>query len=266
MSRVLSHRWRSALIAITMLACAPSIALAWDRVDGALAYVSIGSATNIWGVNQQGNVWQWNGSTWVRRPGVLVNISAAADGTVVGVNPVGMPFRWNGSDWDRMPGLLATISAGSSTRIWGIGTKNEDWPASDRRLFRWDPVAKNWVLESLGQTGTGLGTILAPFSSVSVDAEGDLWVTISYGKGPYIYFRPAGASAFIPIEGNLTQVSVGSAQYVMGVNASGNIWRWTGNTWRQVPGALKWVSVARDGTAWGVNASQNIFRMKLPAN
>jgi hypothetical protein len=51
----------------------------------------------------------------------------------------------------------------------------------------------------------------------------------------------------------------------MGVNKSGNIWRWSGSTWRQVPGALKWISVASDGTAWGVNASQNVFRMQVPS-
>lgn len=259
MHRMTSNRFRSALLAIAMLACVPSIALGWDQMPGALAYVSAGSATNVWGVNQQGQVWRWNGRDWNRMPGVLVNISAAADGTVVGVNPIGIPFRWNGSDWTQMPGRLATISAGSSTQIWGIGTKAEDRPQSDRNLFRWDPKAQNWAIESVGSLGGR-----RPASSVSVDAAGNVWCTLAWAPEPYIFDRGAGKPSFVPVAGNLTQVTIGSPQYIMGVNKDGNIWRWTGNMWRQVPGALKWISVASDGTAWGVNASQNVFRMQVP--
>lgn len=38
------------------------------------------------------------------------------------------------------------------------------------------------------------------------------------------------------------------------------IYRRTGNSWTQVSGALKHVSVANDGTVWGVNDDDEIYR------
>ncbi len=47
---------------------------------------------------------------------------------------------------------------------------------------------------------------------------------------------------------------------VWGVNASNDIFRWTGSGWQNIPGKLSHVSVGADGSVWGVNASSVIFR------
>ena len=63
------------------------------------------------------------------------------------------------------------------------------------------------------------------------------------------------------ISGSLKQVSVGSAGDVWGTNASDEIWRYLGdNKWQQIEGNLKQVSVAADGTVWGVNANDETWR------
>jgi hypothetical protein len=64
------------------------------------------------------------------------------------------------------------------------------------------------------------------------------------------------------ISGALKQISVGSAGLIWGVNASDQIFRYTGeNEWQQIQGGLKHVSVASDGTVFGVNANNEIFRL-----
>ncbi|MFI0228218.1 tectonin domain-containing protein [Streptomyces sp. NPDC017086] len=72
------------------------------------------------------------------------------------------------------------------------------------------------------------------------------------------------------ISGALVRIAVGSRTNVWGVNAGGNIYRYTGNDaspWVQVPGALSDIGAGADGTVWGVNSAGNIYRYTgdLPA-
>lgn len=65
------------------------------------------------------------------------------------------------------------------------------------------------------------------------------------------------------IAGGLAAISAGSRSNVWGVNAGGNIFRYTNNDaspWVQIPGALSDIGAASDGTVWGVNSGGDIFR------
>ncbi|MEV5202818.1 tectonin domain-containing protein, partial [Streptomyces sp. NPDC053720] len=65
------------------------------------------------------------------------------------------------------------------------------------------------------------------------------------------------------IPGGLTRISAGSRTNVWGVNANGNIYRYTGddaNPWVQIPGGLTDIGAAADGTVWGVNSAGSIYR------
>ncbi|MGW2849620.1 tectonin domain-containing protein [Streptomyces sp. NPDC001274] len=65
------------------------------------------------------------------------------------------------------------------------------------------------------------------------------------------------------ISGALVRISAGSRANVWGVNAGGNIYRYTNNDanpWVQIPGALTDIGAAADGTVWGVNSAGNIYR------
>lgn len=76
-------------------------------------------------------------------------------------------------------------------------------------------------------------------------------------------------AGWVQIPGALTRISAGSSTNVWGVNAAGNIFRYTGNDanpWVQIPGALSDIGVGADGTVWGVNAAGNIFRYTNTAN
>lgn len=68
------------------------------------------------------------------------------------------------------------------------------------------------------------------------------------------------------IRGNLTAISAGSRTNVWGVNAAGNIYKFSGyddlgtSPWIQIPGSLSDIGAAADGTVWGVNRNGNIYR------
>ena len=68
---------------------------------------------------------------------------------------------------------------------------------------------------------------------------------------------------FLPVPGELLQISLGNGQSVWGINASSEIFRLNTSTGRfeQVPGQLTSISVGRDNIAavFGINASSDIF-------
>jgi len=236
---------------MALLACLPLLAAAqWTQVPGALRYVAVGSATNIWGVNASDNIFRWNGSGWVQVPGALRFIAAAADGTVWGVNGAGTPFRWGGNDWVKMPGTVSAVSVGSAQSVFGITKDNGD--GTGGTLFYWGGSA--WInLDPQAATN---------ITSVAADSSGNTWLTDRFSHINYRLSNGSGQR----IAGGLIQVS-GGGRYVMGLNTAGQIWRWTGRSWAPVPGALKWISVSQDGQAWGVNSAGNIFRSTaIPAD
>ena len=63
---------------------------------------------------------------------------------------------------------------------------------------------------------------------------------------------------WVQIPGKLKQVSVSENNRVWGVNSGDNIYRRNGNSWQQVGGKLKCVSVGQAGV-WGVNSNDDIF-------
>jgi hypothetical protein len=91
-----------------------------------LTQVSLGTPTNIWGVDASNNIYQYNGSVWTRIAGTLKQVSAAPDGTVWGVAPDGAVYRYAGNNtWTKMPGTLKQVSVGSSSNIWGVSPINQ---------------------------------------------------------------------------------------------------------------------------------------------
>ena len=89
----------------------------WKQIRGNLRRISVGSVTNVWGVNSVGNIYRYTGddaNPWVQIPGPgghLSDIGAAADGTVWVVNSVGNIYHYT---WDEHPGSrFAATSRGS---------------------------------------------------------------------------------------------------------------------------------------------------------
>ena len=83
------------------------------------------------------------------------------------------------------------------------------------------------------------------------------WAT---GVGAVQFQVPAPAWQQVP--GLLTQIAVGSAGNVWGLNSAGQIFRFNPQTqnWQQISGLLTQIAVASDGTVWGINSAQEIYR------
>ncbi|KAJ7245722.1 hypothetical protein C8J57DRAFT_1678968 [Mycena rebaudengoi] len=99
----------------------------WIKIPGALKRISVGSRTDVWGVNAGGNIYRYTSNDskpWVRIPGSLTDIGAGADGRVWGVNSAGNIYRYTGHEgdpnaWVPISGNLSAMSAGIKTNVWG---------------------------------------------------------------------------------------------------------------------------------------------------
>jgi hypothetical protein len=165
--------------------------------------------------------------------GALKDVSAGENDTVWGVNAADDIYRRNGNAWTHIPGKLMQVSAGDATHVWGVNASHG--------IYR--------------RNGNAWTHIPGPaLKYVTVASDGTVW---GVDTADDIYRRDGNAWTHIP--GKLMQVSAGDATHVWGVNASHGIYRRNGNAWTHIPGpALKYVTVAGDGTVWGLDTAENI--------
>lgn len=106
----------------------------WTLVPGSapggaslLVQASGKSASDLWGVAGNGNIWHYDGSTWTQISGSLTWVSEGSDGTVYGANSYGDTWRYNGSGWTQGSGPLTQVAVGSATNIWGVDSHTNIW-------------------------------------------------------------------------------------------------------------------------------------------
>jgi len=51
----------------------------WTPVPGELKQISVGNASNVWGVNAGGNIYKWTGTGFIQMPESFASVSVAAD-------------------------------------------------------------------------------------------------------------------------------------------------------------------------------------------
>ena len=98
------------------------MAAAWNQIAGSLKQISVGNASNVWGVNSDDEIYRRSGNSWTQVSGALKHVSVANDGTVWGVNDDDEIYRWNGGAWDQVAGALKQISVSSASLVWGVNS------------------------------------------------------------------------------------------------------------------------------------------------
>ncbi len=149
-----------------------------------LASIAVGSSTNVWALDQQGNVYSYTGDDkhpWNNVPGNLTAISAAADGTVWGLNRAGQAYVYTGPPppkapakgshpWRLVPGpgkALAQIAVGSQGSVWAI-----DSPGAGR-AYSYSTFTGWTAWDSSPQCPLGVGNLT--LTSISPLADGGAW-------------------------------------------------------------------------------------------
>jgi hypothetical protein len=186
--------------------------------------------------------------------------------------------------WQLVPGVTGQtfkrISVGSGSFIWAVTTSglafryrttlvNPNDPNDNRLKYEWAQAPAPAPGVALINISVGMdGTVYAS------DATGRIYTTSSGASsgGSMVNSKdrtsPQIMSPWTLVPGTLTQISVGDASLVWGLNAGGVIFRaafTAGNpipTWQHIQGSLKWISVAGDGTVFGVTTGNRIQKFE----
>src|ERR1041384_156647 len=68
----------------------------WRQVEGELKQISIGSKSEVWGVNSLDLVWKLTATGWQQMPGPMHRVAVSKGGKiVVGINAAGQPYLWD---------------------------------------------------------------------------------------------------------------------------------------------------------------------------
>lgn len=167
-------------------------------------------------------------------------ISASDDGAVWAVTASQQVYRLSpgAEEWEQMPGALVDIAAVSASEAWGIN--------ASQQAMRFDASRKTW------QFVTGGLTHIAARGS-------DVWGLLN--SSIYRYPGRDGVT-WQSIEGELADLSVGSATSIWGVGPDHKVWKYVGGSkvWLQVAGDLVQISAAGDDV-WGVDANGQAWQL-----
>jgi len=103
---------------------------------------------------------------------------------------------------------------------------------------------------------TELSGLSNGLSNVSIGSDSTI-VGVDYSGSIWKYNGESSWSQIVGIE--LVRISVGNANNIWGVRHN-DIYRYDGNTWTKINGGLQHVSVGSDGTVWGVSWDNKIWR------
>jgi phospholipase C len=230
----------------------------WEPVNAAgltLTWLSCGDDTTVWAGDRSGNLYRYDfdAEIWQPVPGTgsgrLVQVSVANSGTIWGVDASGNVYQYtaNIGSWQPVLGAvpLALIAAGSGTNLWGLDQEGN--------IYRSPGASGPW------------NTVAGSLSWISVAADGSVWGTnqnhavYSYNLATEFWKQETTAPA-------LVQVAVASADEIVGIDASGNLYQLEGASagWSPIPlggiGIPANVCVIPGGGLWVVTQAGSVFQ------
>ncbi len=209
------------------------------KLSKKLKNVSVGNASNIWGVDSSNKVFRKSGNLWQHMsnaPSNMDHVSVGSDGAVWGVTTNNKVYQFLNGIWSLKSGLFRQISVGKSNHVWGVNTSNQVFK---RNGNSWQLIAN------------------APFNidHVSVGNDGVVWGVTSNNK---IYRFLNGIWQLKT--GLFKNISVGNSSHICGVSPTNSLLSKVGNIWNVLGFNLfNKISIGSDGTTCGVDANDNIY-------
>ncbi len=262
----------------------------WVQIAGTLSSIAVGTNGSMWVLNSSQQIFQLTGGT--TRPyqtlstvagASLDQISVGADGSAWGVKCTSIVgtgnnqtcgsetvyhFNTGTQSFQAVPGApnLVQVSVGAGANVWGV-----DRPAISGNTMRlagsWNNIPGELNLVQVGANGAvwginGGSTFTYNFSSSwTRRARNFRWARMArWGQGQLQVYRYNGTS-WVNVPGSLSEVSVGNANNIWGVNAQGQVYQYnSGIGYTNIPGVtLAEVWATYDGAVWGVNTQGSLY-------
>ncbi|XP_073458086.1 fish-egg lectin-like [Aquarana catesbeiana] len=225
-------------------------------IPGKLRQIDAG-AGEVYGVNDNDDIYRWVDNNWKHIPGKLIHISVGPAG-VWGVNRDNVIYKIQDNEWMSVSGLLKQVDAGGDKFLGGVNAEDsifclkQSCTVSRSSAVSWTPLDGGLKYYSCGALGC--------------------W---GVNSADNIYFRhnvnptACQGTQWQQIEGALEMIEVGNDGSVHGVNSAGNVYRRdgisaktpTGTIWTQLDFCTTFKHVTYDnGYLWLLSLTGDIYR------
>ncbi|RDZ26160.1 tectonin domain-containing protein [Lysobacter silvisoli] len=188
-----------------------------------------------------GGVWQYLDS-----PGSCASVGVAADGTLL----------VDGTPVNRLAGFGAWQPLTFPNRTLDLIAINE------HQMYALD-VQTGRYLQWAGSTWQKIAG--SNFASLSAGVDGTLWA-VDRAQAIWSY----DGSAWQPVPGTMAKVSVGSAQYIAGLDPSGKLFFYTGGGWQAIAspttGAMLDVAIGADASLFAIDGANHLWSRIAPGD
>jgi hypothetical protein len=256
----------------------------WTQIAApeAMAWISGAQAGWLWAIDGQGNLYQWDGSEgWpqISAPVGLKAVACGDDGTVWAQDTAGVLYSYVGDAWETLPSpsavAVVAFSVGCAAQTWAVDGNNdvfyygtdESWQLLSATAAAVCVSASSstdlWYLtrgqEIFRSQGRQWSPVQVPggLTNISAAADGTVW-GVSSNREVFSY----GTSGWTQMPGTLTQIAVGSAQLVFGIDDAGAVWQFNSGVLSGLTGpgpAVTDLAVSSDGPLWATDASGNLY-------
>ncbi|KAM4014958.1 fish-egg lectin-like [Anomaloglossus baeobatrachus] len=228
-------------------------------INGRLKQVDAGNG-QVYGVNDDDNIYQWLGSSWRQLPGQLMHVTVGPAG-VWGVNKMQDVYKLQDTNWVQATGRLKQVDAGGNKFLAGVNGLDDIYCANqDQVISSSVNVAYIYIDGRLKYYACG------PFGCWGVNAYDDIYYR--YDVQP----TSCQGSRWQQIDGKLKMVEVSSDGSVYGVNSQGEVYRRdgisagnpTGTSWTKLYFYDIFKHVSYDqGNLWLITEKGVIYKCKM---
>ncbi|XP_035262099.1 fish-egg lectin-like [Anguilla anguilla] len=214
-----------------------SLAMECREVPGRLKQIDA-SVGQVFGVNENDNIYTLYGDTWTQLPGALKHVTVGPSG-VWGTNRNNLIYKLVGANWVQVGGLLKQVDAGGDQFVAGANMNDNIYclgrdPTVE---FRNSASPAPWNL----LPGLLMYYSCGPNGCWGVNSLQDIYLRT--GVTPATC---SGTGNWQQIAGKLVMVEVGTDGSVYGVNAGGDVYRRDGISASQ-PAGTGWTQLTMCG-------------------
>ncbi|KAM4703919.1 fish-egg lectin-like [Rhinophrynus dorsalis] len=229
-------------------------------MPGRLKQIDAGSG-EVYGVSEDGNIYQWQKDNWVQIPGQLTHVTVGPAG-LWGVNKQNYIFKMQNNNWQQVSGLLKQVDAGGEKFLSGANAQdmiyclNEDFTTSTSVSFPFTNIDGRLKYYSCGPLGcwgvNSANNIFYRYSVTPTACQGSRWQQV---------------------DGSLVMIEVSTDGSVYGVNSQGDVYKREGicpknpigTSWTRLDLCSNIQHVTYDaGYLWILTEKGHIFKCPMP--
>lgn len=251
----------------------------WQDASGTAAIrVAIGPKGVSYHVNQDNNIYKWNGgNSYTQLPGKALDIGVGADGSIwiAGTDQGIYRFIDASNAWVQIDGAATQITVDACGNPWvansgnGIFQRIDDCQAcgSTPDDVQWNEVSNTPFIPDADANSVPKNwweLVTGGAMDISVGPEGNTWII---GTDQGIYYWTEKTSSWTRVGGAGVRIAVGPNNTPYHVNSGNNIYKWNGNGgWNQLSGAAIDIGVGADGSVFIIGTDNAVYNYNAPNN